>query len=228
MKNSLQIAAAAGLLLGTLSIATFQISPVQAQAATQVNCELVFKGKTKINAPCERLPQEPNANSFAISSKTAAGEFVGIVVVDDTRKVANLRYLENGTEYNFQGAREGDGSDTSKGYGCWSHWVTNSEAKFEQTGLKEEQTIKICSRAFTYSKMTFGFNTCNASFGELHKNVTEDDMLKKASLVNSKGFSYHPTLKYGKVLIGDYPLDCKSPASESWPLYLRSDQAPGV
>ena len=72
----------------------------------------------------------------------------------------------------------------------------------------------------TYEKMNFGYNNCNVNWGPLQTDVSEADMVKLANKVNAKGFTYHPTLKYGKVMIGDYPKGCESPANESWSLYL--------
>ncbi|WP_163835628.1 hypothetical protein [Spartinivicinus ruber] len=72
----------------------------------------------------------------------------------------------------------------------------------------------------TYKQMSFGFNRCDVQWGPLQRNVSEADMIKLAEAANAEGFTYHSSLKYGKVLVGAYPMDCQSPANESWPLYL--------
>ncbi len=72
-----------------------------------------------------------------------------------------------------------------------------------------------------YRKMDFGFNGCSAQFGETFKGVTEAEMIKRASAANSSGFTFHPSLGYGALLLEEYPRDCRSPSNLSWPLYLR-------
>lgn len=74
-----------------------------------------------------------------------------------------------------------------------------------------------------YSKMDFGFNGCDIRFGPIQRNVTEDSMAKMAAATNANGFTYTPVYNYGAVLIGQYPMNCKSPANQSWPLYLKTD-----
>ena len=69
--------------------------------------------------------------------------------------------------------------------------------------------------------MNYGYNNCPAQFGEIKRGVSEDDMVRMATAANAEGFTYHPGLGYGKLLIGSYPEDCKSHSSLSWPLYLR-------
>ncbi|WP_424101254.1 hypothetical protein [Moorena producens] len=72
----------------------------------------------------------------------------------------------------------------------------------------------------SYTKVDFGFNKCNVQWGGLLSGVSEADMVKLATEANANGFTYHPSLNYGRIMVGDYPEDCKSPANESWPLYL--------
>jgi TIR domain-containing protein len=72
-----------------------------------------------------------------------------------------------------------------------------------------------------YRRMDFGFNGCGAKFGQLLRGVTEEEMIKRASAANSSGFTFHPALGYGELLLGEYPKDCRSPSNLSWPLYLR-------
>ncbi|NEO51169.1 MAG: hypothetical protein F6K55_46690 [Moorea sp. SIO4A3] len=73
----------------------------------------------------------------------------------------------------------------------------------------------------SYKKMDFGFNKCNVQWGELLSGVSEADMVKLATEANANGFTYHPSLNYGSIMVGDYPEGCKSPANLSWPLYLK-------
>ncbi|WP_157369038.1 hypothetical protein [Algicola sagamiensis] len=84
--------------------------------------------------------------------------------------------------------------------------------------------VAIAGSYTKYDKMDFGFNNCNVQFGELHRSVTEEDMIKLAAEANAYGFTYHPSLRYGKVMIGQYPAGCQSPSNESWPLYLSRDR----
>ena len=76
----------------------------------------------------------------------------------------------------------------------------------------------------SYEKMEYGFNECEVSFGEQKKNVTEKGMVRWALSKGAKGFTMHPSFKYGALMLGEYPHPCKSPSSESWPLYLQSKQ----
>ncbi len=39
------------------------------------------------------------------------------------------------------------------------------------------------------------------------------------------GFTYTPVYNYGYVMIGQYPMNCKSPTNQSWPLYLKTNSA---
>ena len=71
-----------------------------------------------------------------------------------------------------------------------------------------------------YEKMDFGFNGCEVKWGPLQSGVSEADMVRLATETNAAGFTYQPSLKYGHVLVGAYPKECKSSANESWPLYL--------
>ena len=75
-----------------------------------------------------------------------------------------------------------------------------------------------------YRKMDFGYNGCSAKFGELLTGVNEEEMIRRASAANSSGFTFHPSLGYGRLLLEEYPEDCRSPSNMSWPLYLRSMQ----
>jgi hypothetical protein len=72
-----------------------------------------------------------------------------------------------------------------------------------------------------YKKMDFGFNNCKVTWGPMQHNVTEADMVKLANDANANGFTYQPELKYGALLVGNYPEGCHSPANQSWPFYLR-------
>jgi len=75
----------------------------------------------------------------------------------------------------------------------------------------------------SYRRMDFGFNGCDVQFGELKIGVSEADMVRLAVAASAKGFTYHPSLRYGKLIIGDYPEACRSPVNQSWPLYLKVD-----
>jgi len=81
--------------------------------------------------------------------------------------------------------------------------------------------------ANTYTKMDFGFNGCNVQWGPLHTDVNEAEMVNLATKADANGFTYHPSLRYGKVMVGDYPKGCESPANKSWPLYLRGGSMDG-
>ena len=69
--------------------------------------------------------------------------------------------------------------------------------------------------------MDFGFDFCNVQFGDLIREVSEDDMIRLATEAGAEGFTYHPRFKSGSLIIGSYPAGCKSPANASWPLYLK-------
>jgi hypothetical protein len=84
------------------------------------------------------------------------------------------------------------------------------------------------ANAATYRKMDFGYNACSVEFGDLQTNVSEADMVRIATNARAKGFTYHPSLRYGKLMIGEYPMDCRSRSSLSWPLYLLDTSAPSV
>jgi hypothetical protein len=73
----------------------------------------------------------------------------------------------------------------------------------------------------TYMKMHFGFNNCNVHWGQIYQNISEAEMANLAARVNANGFTYQPFLRYGSILIGNYPQGCTSPPEQSWPLYLR-------
>ena len=78
------------------------------------------------------------------------------------------------------------------------------------------------SKAASYKKMDFGFNNCSVQFGDVMRGVSEDDMIRLATEAGAEGFAYHPSLKYGSLMIGSYPAGCKSPTNLSWPLYLKT------
>jgi len=75
----------------------------------------------------------------------------------------------------------------------------------------------------SYKRMDFGYNNCDVHFGELKTGVSEADMIRLATTDGAEGFTYHPSLKYGRLIIGDYPKGCKSPPNLSSPLYLKVD-----
>jgi len=81
----------------------------------------------------------------------------------------------------------------------------------------------------SYERMDFGYNNCDAQWGDLRRGISEAQMISLATQANAKGFTYHPSLRYGKLLIGNYPKKCQSPPNESWPLYLlsKAPKAPG-
>jgi len=87
---------------------------------------------------------------------------------------------------------------------------------------KYRGTTKYKPPKTSYKKMNFGFNGCKVSWGALQYNVNEADMVKLATKAKANGFTYTPYYNYGQLLIGDYPMSCKSPANLSWPLYLKS------
>ena len=72
-----------------------------------------------------------------------------------------------------------------------------------------------------YKKVSFGYNGCDVKFGDLKKRVSEDYMIRLATKFDAVGFTYHPSLRYGQLIIGDYPQGCKSRSNLSWPLYLK-------
>ena len=78
----------------------------------------------------------------------------------------------------------------------------------------------------SYIKMNYGFNGCKVQWGSLQQNVTESDMIKLADQSNSGGFTYQSSLKYGKVMVGLYPVGCQSSPNLSWPLYLKKASLP--
>ena len=71
-----------------------------------------------------------------------------------------------------------------------------------------------------YKEVQFGYDGCAVKFGPLMTETNEDALIVAARLANAIGFSYQPSLNYGSVITGDYPLGCKSPANRSWQLYL--------
>lgn len=90
----------------------------------------------------------------------------------------------------------------------------------EQARLEEEQRRE-AEQAPYYKKMSFGFNGCDVKFGDLKKGVSKDYMIRLATKAEAQGFTYHPSLEYGQLIIGDYPKRCKSPSNMSWLLYLK-------
>ncbi len=82
-------------------------------------------------------------------------------------------------------------------------------------------TSSTASRVDNYKKMDFGFSNCNVKFGDLYTDVSEIDMMRLATTAGAEGFTYHSKLRYGQLIIGNYPQGCKSPSNQSWPLYLK-------
>jgi len=89
------------------------------------------------------------------------------------------------------------------------------------TLINAQQNTKEAKNKSKYKLMNFGYNNCNVNFGSLKKHISLSNMIKLADKDNAKGFTYHSGLKYGEVIIGNYPEKCKSPSNESWPLYLK-------
>jgi len=79
--------------------------------------------------------------------------------------------------------------------------------------------------SITYKKVPYGFNKCKVEFDSLHRDVTLAQMKEMANKVGADGFTYQPTLRYGRVLKSPYDRTCQSPANESWPLYLTEKYA---
>lgn len=71
-----------------------------------------------------------------------------------------------------------------------------------------------------YARQDFGFDGCDVTFGPLMTDTDEDAMIMAARLANAIGFAFQPSLAYGSLITGDYPLGCKSAPGGSWPLYL--------
>ncbi|MFT7526297.1 MAG: hypothetical protein ACI9LY_001442 [Arenicella sp.] len=72
-----------------------------------------------------------------------------------------------------------------------------------------------------FKQQSFGFNACPVQFGELVENTSEAEMVEKAYAAGANGFTFQSQLKYGKLMIGDYPFPCESQANLSWPIYLK-------
>ncbi len=100
--------------------------------------------------------------------------------------------------------------------------LTVTEASPPSVSQKTPPTKSVAPEA-SYKRMDFGFNGCDVPFGELKTGVSEADMVRLATAAGVKGFAYQPSLKYGRLIIGDYPKGCRSPANLSWPLYLKAD-----
>ena len=106
--------------------------------------------------------------------------------------------------------------------------VTEGQTDQERNAAKREAKEKMekgrggAEQQTTYKKMDFGFNNCSVQFGDVMRGVSEDDMIRLATEAGAEGFAYHPSLKYGSLIIGSYPAGCKSPANLSWPLYLKT------
>ena len=73
-----------------------------------------------------------------------------------------------------------------------------------------------------YSKMSFGFNRCPTSFGPLRTGINEDQIAREANDNGADGYTYQSSLRYGRVLTKPYDRSCRSPASQSWPLFLKT------
>ena len=97
------------------------------------------------------------------------------------------------------------------------------EARQQALEEARRKAAKEAHQQGPYKRMDFGYNGCDAQFGELKKGVSEADMVRFATAAGAKGFTYHPSLKYGKIMIGEYPQGCKSSANMSWPLFLKTE-----
>ncbi len=73
-----------------------------------------------------------------------------------------------------------------------------------------------------YTRVDYGFDGCDVNFGPLMTNTTEFAMFRAAREAGAEGFTFHPDLAFGKVMVGAYPAGCSSPANMSWPLYLHT------
>ena len=123
--------------------------------------------------------------------------------LDVSRRSQKTGMYSNGNKKRFLSVRLLKFSD-SKGINCYNELYENFEKK-----------------SHGYNKMSFGYNKCNVKFEKkLHEQVSLDDMIKLAHKANAKGFTYQSELQYGYLMIGEYPEGCKSPAGESWSLYL--------
>jgi hypothetical protein len=78
----------------------------------------------------------------------------------------------------------------------------------------------------SYDQMNYGFDGCTLQWGPMQQGVSFADMVLLANQANSAGFTYHPTVKYGQVLVGLYPAGCQSNPEMSWPLFLKSASLP--
>ena len=83
----------------------------------------------------------------------------------------------------------------------------------------KQKRLERCERA-VYVRQKFGFNRCEIKSGPVLKGVSEMEMVRMARKACAVGFAYHAGLKFGSLIVGTYPMDCRSPANESWPLYL--------
>lgn len=72
-----------------------------------------------------------------------------------------------------------------------------------------------------YEQQDFGYNRCEVEWGKLYRSTTEEEMIARAEAADAEGFTYHPGLAYGKLMVGSYPEGCESPTNESWPLFLN-------
>lgn len=70
--------------------------------------------------------------------------------------------------------------------------------------------------------MPYGFNNCNAKFGQIYRGVSEANMHKLARESGADGFAYQSSLRYGYVLTNVYNRSCQSPEKKSWPLFLKT------
>jgi hypothetical protein len=146
------------------------------------------------------------ATGFACTQRAGNTVLLGncTIIREGNLVAVTKRELTYGNDCNYFGRQ--DGASISGRYFCKSGGPYNWSATVTKSG---------------YTRTSFGFDGCNLSWGPLQSNVSEADMSRLATDANANGFTYHPLLKYGYVMIGDYPMSCKSPADRSWPLYLR-------
>ncbi len=73
-----------------------------------------------------------------------------------------------------------------------------------------------------YREVDFGFNNCSKLRFEkhVHQEVSLSYMEEIANKANAQGFTYQPKLRFGNLIVGKYPENCRAPKGESWPLYL--------
>lgn len=71
-----------------------------------------------------------------------------------------------------------------------------------------------------YVEQDFGYDGCDVEWGPLYGDPSVEDMEELATEEASLGFTIHADGTFGKLLIGDFPPDCRAPKNLSWPLYL--------